>query len=200
MPRQSDKNSEPLKELPVLAFKTQKQFEKWLARNHNKLEGLWLRFFKKDSGEKTITYQEALDEALCYGWIDGQLKKYDDKSWLQKFTPRRKRSVWSKRNIDNIKRLIELGKMKPSGLEKVEEAKKNGSWEKAYDSSKNMKIPDDFLKELSKNTKAKSFFETLNKANKYAITWRLQTAKKPETREKRMNIILEMLTEEKKIH
>lgn len=128
------------------------------------------------------------------------MKKNDDKSWIQRFTPRRPKSVWSKRNVEYVERLSALGKIKPSGLKKIEEAKADGSWAKAYDSPKNMEIPNDFLKKLNKNKKAKMFFETLNKANKYAIAWRLQTAKKPETRSKRMNIILEMLSEEKKFH
>ncbi|MGI8952877.1 MAG: YdeI/OmpD-associated family protein [Chitinophagaceae bacterium] len=188
------------KELNILSFKTPKEFEKWLSKNHNISNGIWLRFFKKDSGEKTITYSEALDEALCYGWIDGQADKYDDKSWIQRFTPRRAKSIWSKRNTNHIERLTALGKMKPSGLCEVEKAKADGRWEKSYDSQSTTTIPDDFMKELSKNKKAKAFFESLNKANKYAIAWRLQTAKKLETREKRMKAILEMLSKGEKFH
>lgn len=188
------------KELSMLSFATQKQFEEWLAKYFDKEEGLWLRFYKKDSGEKSITYQEALDEALCYGWIDGQLKTYDEQSFLRKFTPRRPKSIWSKRNMEHIERLTSLGKMKTSGIEKVEAAKADGNWEAAYDSPSNMTIPEDFLGELEKDKKAKTFFESLNKANKYAIAWRLQTAKKPETRAKRMNVILEMLAKEEKFH
>ena len=193
-------NTEEKKEMPTLSFKTATGFERWLAKNHDKVNGIWLRFFKKESGVKTITYKEALDEALCYGWIDGQANKYDDTSWIQKFTPRRTKSMWSKRNTTYINRLAELGKMKPAGIAEVEKAKADGRWEKAYDSSSNMSFPDDFLKELSKKKKAKAFFESLNKANKYAIAWRLQTAKKPETKEKRMKIILEMLTKGEKFH
>ncbi len=192
------------KEPKTLSFKTAKAFEKWLAKNHENPIGIWLRFFKNESGEKTITYKEALDEALCYGWIDGWIdgraNKYDDTSWIQKFTPRRAKSIWSKRNTTYIDRLTELGKMKPAGVAEVEKAKADGRWEKAYDSPSNMSFPDDFMKELSKKKKAKTFFESLNKANKYAIAWRLQTAKKPETREKRMKIILEMLAKGEKFH
>ena len=187
-------------EPPVLSFKTSNAFEKWLAKNYDQVDGIQLRFFKKESGEKTITYKEAIDEALCYGWIDGQANKYDEVSWIQKFTPRRQRSIWSKKNTENIERLAALGKMKPSGLAEVEKAKADGRWEKAYDAASQMQIPDDFMKLLSKNKKAKAFFESLNKANKYAITWRLQTAKKPETREKRVKLILEMLSKEEKFH
>ncbi len=188
------------KELKTLSFKTPKAFEKWLGKNHNKVDGIWLKFFKKDSREKTITYAEALDEALCYGWIDGQANKYDEVSWIQKFTPRRSKSIWSKRNTTYIERLTEAGKMKPSGLAEVERAKADGRWEKAYDKPSDMKVPVDFIKKLLRNKKAKTFFESLNKANKYAIAWRLQTAKKPETREKRMKMIIEMLSKGEKFH
>lgn len=187
-------------ELKTLSFKTQKTFEKWLDKNRDTEKGIWLRLFKKDSGEKTITHAEALDEALCYGWIDGQANKYDDISWVQKFTPRSGKSIWSKRNTDNIERLTALGKMKPAGLAEVEKAKADGRWANAYNAASEMIIPEDFMKRLSKNKKAKTFFESLNRANKYSIAWRLQTAKKPETREKRMKAILEMMAEGKKFH
>ena len=188
------------KELKVISFKSANAFEKWLAKNHNKVNDILLRFFKKDSGKKTITYKEAVDESLCYGWIDGRADKFDDESWIQRFTPRRAKSIWSKRNTDNIERLTLLGKIKPSGLAEVEKAKADGRWTKAYDSPKEMQIPDDFMKQLSKNKKAKAFFETLNNTNKYAIGWRLQTAKKPETKEKRIKAIIEMLSKQQKFH
>ena len=188
------------KELKVLSFKTPNAFERWLAKNHDKVNGILLRFYKKDSEKESITYKEAVDEALCYGWIDGQANKFDDESWIQKFTPRGARSIWSKRNIDNIERLTTLKKMKPAGLDEVAKAKADGRWARAYDSPKEMQIPDDFMKALSKNKKAKTFFDTLNKTNKYAIGWRLQTAKKPETKEKRIKTIVEMLSKEQKFH
>lgn len=187
-------------DLPILSFKSQKDWSSWLAKNHVKSSGVWLRLFKKDSGVASVTYAEALDEALCYGWIDGQLDRYDEKSWLRKFTPRRPKSVWSKRNIDHVNRLVQAGKMKPAGLQEVEAAKADGRWGRAYDSPSAMQVPDDFLKKLSRDKKAKAFFETLNKANTYAIAWRLQTAKKPETRAKRMQALLEMLRRGEKIH
>jgi uncharacterized protein YdeI (YjbR/CyaY-like superfamily) len=190
----------PDKDVVTLAFQAQKDWRRWLAKNHSISNGIWLRFFKKGSGTKSVTYAEALDEALCYGWIDGQLKKFDAESYLQKFTPRRPKSIWSKRNKDHTDRLISLGKMTPAGLREIEAAKTDGRWEQAYDSPSAMQIPQDFLKELSKDKKAKSFFESLNKANTYAIAWRLQTAKKPETREKRMKTILDMLKHGKKFH
>lgn len=159
-----------------------------------------MRFYKKNSGIASVTHEEALDEALCFGWIDGQLNKFDDKSWLQKFTPRNDKSIWSKRNADRCEQLIKLGKMKPAGFEEIEAAKANGRWEKAYDSPANMKIPEDFMVKLSKNKKALKFFETLNRTSLYSIAWRLQTAKKPETREKRMTQIIEMLSKGEKFH
>lgn len=187
-------------EAPVLAFKTPKAWNKWLAKNHADPTGIWLRFFKKASAEKSITYLEALQEGLCYGWIDGQTNKYDEKSWIQRFTPRRKRSIWSKRNIGFAEQLIKVGRMMPSGLREFENAKADGRHSSAYDPPSKMEIPADFLKALSKNKKAKAFFESLNKANTYAITWRLQTAKKPETRDKRMKLILQMMKARKKFH
>jgi uncharacterized protein YdeI (YjbR/CyaY-like superfamily) len=188
------------KDAPTKWFASSSAWEKWLATNHAKADGIWLRIFNKKSGEKTVTYGEAVDEALCYGWIDGQKKKFDSDSWIQKFTPRRARSIWSKRNIEHIERLTNEKRMKAPGLKAFEEAKKEGRLAAAYDSPSNATTPDDFLKRLGKNKKANAFFDSLNKANKYAITWRLQTAKKPETRERRMNIILEMLAKGEKFH
>jgi uncharacterized protein YdeI (YjbR/CyaY-like superfamily) len=184
----------------VMSFETTDQWRKWLEKNHADSPGLWLRMYKKASGIKTITYLEALHEALCYGWIDGQVKPFDETSWIQKFTPRRKRSMWSKRNIGFAEQLIKDGKMTSAGLKEIEEAKADGRWEAAYDSPSNMTVPEDFLKELTKNKKAEEFFKTLNKSNTYAIAWRLQTAKKPETREKRMKQILEMMAKGEKFH
>ena len=188
------------KDAPTKSFASASAWEKWLAANDAKSDGIWLRIFNKESGKKTVTYAEALDEALCYGWIDGQKKKFDSDSWIQKFTPRRARSIWSKRNIEHIERLTNEKRMKAAGLKTFEDAKKSGQLAAAYDSPSNSKTPDDFLKLLEKNKKAKDFFDSLNKANKYAITWRLQTAKKPETREKRMSTILEMLAKGEKFH
>ena len=186
--------------LPIISFKSPKDWASWLDKNHAKSNGIWLRLFKKDSGVASVTYAEALDEALCYAWIDGQLEKCDEKSWLRKFTPRRPKSVWSKKNIEHANRLIQAGKMKPAGLKEVEAAKADGRWGRAYDSPSAMQVPEDFLKELSKGKNAKAFFENLNKANTYAIAWRLQTAKKPETRAKRIQAILEMLKRGERFH
>ena len=187
-------------ELDIIAFATSKHWARWLAKHHARPEGIWLRLFKKDSGVASITYSEALDEALCYGWIDGQTKKHDDLSWLRKFTPRRARSVWSKRNREHIARLTKAGRMQPAGLRAVEAAKADGRWDQAYDSPGNMVMPADFLALLAANKKAHAFFQTLNKANTYAIAWRLQTAKKPETRQRRMAAIIDMLAQGEKLH
>ena len=188
------------KDFPVLFFDSQEEWRTWLEQNHNDARGVWLRFYKKGSGITSLNYDGALDEALCFGWIDGQSKSSDEMSYLQKFTPRRAKSIWSKRNIEHIARLTEEGKMKPSGLKEAEAAKADGRWERAYDSPGNLSIPEDFLRELSKDKNALTFFESLNKENIYAITWRLQTAKKTETRERRMKIILGMLSRGEKFH
>lgn len=168
--------------------------------HHASSNGIWLRFFKKGSGTASVTYDEALDEALCCGWIDGQLKKYDAKSWLRKFTPRGPKSAWSKRNVEHVRRLCKAGRMKPAGLKQVEAAQADGRWRRAYDSPSAMRMPQDFLVRLAKNKQALKFFESLNRANTYAIAYRLQTAKKPETREKRVKSILQMLASGQKFH
>lgn len=187
-------------EIPVISFESNEEWTNWLEQNQNCSKGIWLRFYKKDSGITSISHDEALATALCYGWIDGQLDKYDSLSYLHKFTPRSSKSIWSKKNIEIVLRLEKDGKIKPSGMKQIKDAKADGRWEKAYDSQSNMTLPDDFLNELAKNKKALAFYETLNKANKYAIFFRLQTAKKPETRQKRLITILDKLSTEKKFH
>ncbi len=186
--------------LPIMVFKTAQEWEKWMAKNYASSKGIWLQFYKKASGVPSVKYPEAVEVSLCYGWIDGQANKYDENSYLQRFTPRRPKSIWAKKNIERVTRLIASGRMKPSGLKEIEAAKADGRWEMAYDSPATMEIPNDFLKELSKNQKAKTFFGTLNKTNIYSITWRLQTAKKPETKQKRMKAIIEMLAKGQKFH
>lgn len=188
------------KKMPIKAFATQQKWCEWLEKNHSAADGIWLRIFKKDSKKKTVTHEEALDEALCFGWIDGQRNRHDEISFLQKFTPRRARSVWSKRNCENVARLIKEKRMHSAGLREVEAAKKDGRWDKAYDSPKNMQMPADFLKELKKDKKAYEFFKTLNKTNTFAIAFRLHTAKKEETRERRMKAFLTMLAKGEKLY
>ncbi len=187
-------------ELQIKTFSSSRKFREWLSKNYNKKEGVWLRLFKKDSGKKTFSHAEALEEALCYGWIDGQGKKYDDESWIIKFTPRREKSIWSKRNREQVDRLIKEKRMTEHGLKEVEKAKADGRWAAAYDSPKNMEVPKDFIDELKKNKKAYEFFKSLNKTNTYAIAWRLQTAKKPETRERRMKKFLDMMKRSEKFY
>jgi uncharacterized protein YdeI (YjbR/CyaY-like superfamily) len=187
--------------MKTLAFKSAKGFRAWLGKNHAVcLEGIWLRIFKKDSGKPTITHVEALDQALCFGWIDGQRKAFDVESFIQKFTPRRSRSPWSKLNRQHVGRLSEAGLMTPAGLAQVEAAKADGRWQAAYDSPRAAAPPADFLRALEKSKKAKKFFATLNRANIYAIVYRLQTAKKPETRVRRMETILAMMKCGEKFH
>jgi len=159
-----------------------------------------LRIFKKASGRPSITYAEALDEALCFGWIDGLKHSHDELSWLQKFTPRRPRSGWSKINTQHAERLIRAGQMQPPGRAQVEAAKNDGRWTAAYHSSMHATFPDDFLTALGKNKSAKAFFDSLNQANRYAIAYRLQTAKRPETRQRRMETILGMLRRGESFH
>lgn len=187
-------------ELPVRSFASAAAFATWLGKNHARSPGLWLRFFKKAAAGKCLTHKDALDAALCYGWIDGQLKKFDGMSYLHKFMPRGARSVWSKVNREHVERLTKEGRMQLAGLAAVAAAKKDGRWGKAYDSPRNLEVPADFLKALAKNKKAKLFFDTLNRANRYSIAWRLQTAKKLETRQKRMDAIIAMLSRNEKFH
>ena len=186
--------------IPIIEFETAGAFEIWLEAHQDHSEGFWLKIFKKNANRKSISYAEALDVALCYGWIDSQKKALDEQAYLQKFSPRRAKSIWSKVNIGHTERLIREGRMRPAGLKAIEKAKEDGSWEKAYDPSSKMTIPADFLKALSNNKQAEAFFMSLNKANLFAIGFRLQTAKKQETREKRMKEMLEMLAKGEKFY
>jgi uncharacterized protein YdeI (YjbR/CyaY-like superfamily) len=183
-----------------IAFPSQREWARWLAKNHADSTGMWLRFFKRAGGTPSVSHAEALAIALCYGWIDGQLKTHDEESWLRKFTPRRPKSIWSKRNCELVEQLAAAGQMKPAGLKEMEVAKADGRWDRAYDSPSKMTLPADFLRELTKNKNARLFFKTLNKANRYAIAWRLQTAKKPETRDRRMKAIIAMLAKGQAFH
>ena len=186
--------------METLAFKSVHEFRAWLRRNHARSDGILLRVYKKGSGVPTVTYAEALDEALCYGWIDGQKGRGDEQSWLQKFTPRRRGSGWSKRNTDHAQRLIDAGEMMPAGQKEIDAAKADGRWGAAYDAFGSATIPEDFLAELARNRKAQAFFRTLDKTNLFSIVYRLQTAKKPETREKRRQAIIAMLARGEKFH
>lgn len=197
-PKSTHKPSTP--DLPILSFETCSQWREWLVHNHSQQDGIWLRLYKKGSGIKSITHEEALDEALCFGWIDALGKSYDSQSWILKFTPRRAKSMWSKRNRDNVVRLIQEKRMTEFGKKEIEKAKKDGRWNAAYDSPKHMVAPDDFLALLSTDTDAEAFYKTLNKANTYAILWRLQTAKTPQVRTKRLHALFNMMKARKKLH
>lgn len=187
-------------ELPIIPFPTAEAFEAWLALNHDSSKGIWLQIFKKNSGVPTVSYAEAVEISLCYGWIDSQLKSIDEKSYKQKFTPRGSKSIWSKINTEHVKRLNKLGRMKPSGMAAVNAAKADGRWDNAYASPTSMTLPEAFLQALEKNKKAKNMFESLNKTNKYAIGFRLQTAKKPETVDRRIQQFITMLEKGEKLH
>jgi uncharacterized protein YdeI (YjbR/CyaY-like superfamily) len=187
-------------EFPILPFANKKKWADWLAKQHDKSSGVWLKLGKKDSGIASVTYEEALDVALCYGWIDGQKKGFDEKYWLQKFTPRGPKSIWSKINTEKAEKLIKSGEMKPAGSKAIEAAKGDGRWDAAYASQKNISVPEDFQAALDKNEKAKAFFATLNSVNRYAILFRIQTAKKAETRAKRIQQFIEMLEKSEKIY
>ena len=180
-------------ELPTLPFESKNEFAEWLAKNHDKSAGAWLKLAKKDAEILSVTYKEAVNVALCYGWIDGQAKSFDDKYWLVKFTPRRSKSIWSQINTKRVEQLIASGEMKPSGLKAVEAAKQDGRWDAAYASQKNISVPADFQSALSKNEKAKAFFESLTGSKRYSFLFRIETAKKAETRIKRILQFVEML-------
>ena len=184
---------------PIVPFESKKKWSDWLAKQHNKSSGLWLKLAKKDSGISSITYEEALEIALCYGWIDGQKKGFDDKYWLQKFTPRGRKSIWSKINTEKAERLITSGEMKPAGLKAIEAAKLDGRWDAAYASQKNITIPVDFQAALDENQPAKAFYETLKNSERYPFLFRIHQAKRPETRARRIQQYVEMLEKQHKI-
>lgn len=187
-------------DLPIVLFEQPKDWLLWLDQNHATSAGLWLRLAKKASGLQSVTYAEALTAALCYGWIDGQKKGYDDTSWLQKFTSRAAKSIWSKINREKALQLIQDGQMKPAGLQAIERAQQNGQWEAAYDSHRTATVPEDFQAELDRNPPAKAFFATLKSGNRYAILFRIQTAKKAETRARRIQQFVTMLEKNEKVH
>jgi len=196
----SPSKSAPKPELPVLFFESGEEWAAWLAENHDTSPGVWLRFAKKGSGIRSLTYAPALEEALRYGWIDGQAKRQDDDWYVQKFIKRAKRSIWSKVNRDKVEALIAAGRMEPAGQAEIDRAKADGRWDAAYDSPKNATVPEDLQAALDANPKAKEHFATLNSQNRYGILFRLQTAKKPETRVKRIAEFVAMLERGEKLH
>lgn len=186
--------------LPVLPFASQADWEAWLASHHASSDGLWLKVAKKASGIPSLDYEEAVEGALCYGWIDGQKASYDESYWLQRFTPRRPRSSWSLKNRQKAEDLIAQGRMQPAGLQEVELARADGRWEAAYSWKDSMVVPEDLQRALDENPAAQAFFETLDSANRYAILHRLATAKKAETRQRNMARFVAMLAAGEKIY
>ena len=183
-----------------LLFKNARAFETWLKKNHGASEGLWLRIAKLGAKEPSVTYPEAVEIALCWGWIDGQKKGVDGAHFLQRFTPRRARSIWSKINVDKVAALIEAGRMPAPGYALIEAAKADGRWAQAYDGARTSAVPEDLLAALEAEPRAKAFFATINAANRYAVLWRIQTAVKSETRAKRIAELVEMLARGETIH
>jgi uncharacterized protein YdeI (YjbR/CyaY-like superfamily) len=186
--------------LPRLAFRDQQAWADWLQINHGTSSGLWIQLAKKGSAGRSLSYAEAVEVALCYGWIDGQSKANNATSWLQKFTPRRKRSIWSKINREKAERLISEGRMQPAGLAEVGRARQDGRWEAAYDSPHVATVPADFQTALKNSPQASAFFGTLNSQNRFAILFRLQTAKKSGTRARRIEQFIRMLENHEKLY
>lgn len=186
--------------LPVRLFKRGADWTTWLGKHHATSRGLWLRLAKRHSGKISVTYAEALDVALCHGWIDGQGRRFDAWSWLLKFTPRGPRSIWSKRNRQRALALIKAGRMKPFGLAAIKNAKRTGRWQAAYDSPRAAVVPKDFQAALDRLASAKAFFATLDRRNKYAIFFRVTTAKKGDTRAQRIQQFVRMLAERRVLY
>lgn len=187
-------------ELPVLAFASAEDWRAWLDEHHDTSPGLWLRIARKGTGVSSVTYSEALDVALCYGWIDGQKKKYDDTTWVQRFTPRGPRSRWSRINRDRAQALIDAGRMCPAGQREVDRARADGRWESAYAGQRTATVPDDLAAALADNPAAAEFFATLDSANRYSVLYRVQDAKRPETRARRIATFVAMLARGEKLH
>jgi uncharacterized protein YdeI (YjbR/CyaY-like superfamily) len=187
-------------DLQTRQFRSPAAWEKWLAAHHESTGGIWIKFAKKDSGIATVVYKEALDVALCYGWIDGQVKSVDAAFYLQRFTPRRAKSTWSKINCGHVARLIEAGKMQPAGLKQIDAAKADGRWDAAYAGPKNVSAPEDLLAALKASPVAEKFFQTLSSRNRYAILYRIHDAKRAETRMTRIENFVKMLEAGKTLH
>jgi uncharacterized protein YdeI (YjbR/CyaY-like superfamily) len=184
----------------ALAFASRDEWEAWLAEQHETADGVWLKLAKKGSGTVSVSRPEALEVALSYGWIDGQARRLDDEWWLQRFTPRRARSRWSKINRAKAIEMIERGEMKPAGLREVERAKADGRWDAAYDAPSTAGVPDDLRRALDENEVAREFFESLDSRNRYAILHRIEEAKRPETRARRIAKFVAMLSERQKLY
>ncbi|MDH6136785.1 uncharacterized protein YdeI (YjbR/CyaY-like superfamily) [Kitasatospora sp. MAA4] len=187
-------------ELETVEFPTAAALEAWLTEHGTDCPGVWLKFAKKAPGVEALTYAEALEVALCHGWIDGQKAAFDDRYWLQRFTPRRARSRWSRINRDKAEALIAEGRMHPAGLAEVERARADGRWDAAYASARTAEVPADLAAALAAEPAAARFFETLDGANRYAVLYRVQEPKKPETRARRIEKFVAMLAAGQKLH
>ena len=185
---------------PVKSFKSASVYEEWLKKNHKKADGLWIKMAKANTGIASVKYPDVLDIALCYGWIDGTRRGFDENYFLQKFTPRRSKSIWSAINIKKVEKLISDGRMQDAGLAAIEEAKKNGQWDKAYQSQANIEVPALLQKALDKNKKAKAFFAKLSSQNRYSILYRLHQVKREETRIKKIGEYIKMLERHETIY
>lgn len=185
---------------PILAFATPNEWEAWLECNGVTASGIWIEFAKRDSGIASINYAQALDVALCFGWIDGQAKSLGKTKYIQRFTPRGRRSIWSKINCAKAEALIAQKAMRAAGLAQVEAAKSDGRWERAYEGQRNMTVPHDFEARLATNGKARDFFATLDSRNRYAILFRIHEAKTPETRTRRIEKFMDMLARGETLH
>ena len=185
---------------PIRAFKSQTEFETWLDKNYDKTEGVWIRFAKKGSGIRSVTHPEALESALCYGWIDALRLPESETTYLQRFLPRRPKSLWSQINREKAVSLSATGRMRPSGHAEIERAKQDGRWDKAYPSPANAEMSPEFKRELERHPRAKAFFETISRVNRYAILWRLATARNEETRQKLSQKFIDMLEKGETLH
>jgi uncharacterized protein YdeI (YjbR/CyaY-like superfamily) len=190
----------PADDLPVMSFASQDDWETWLDGQHQTSSGLWLKIAKKDAGPRTVSYPEALVVALCFGWIDGQKRTFDEVHWLQRFTPRKAKSKWSRINRDKAQELIDAGRMRPAGQREVELAKADGRWEAAYEGQRTITVPPDLAEALAANDAAREFFATLTGANRYAVLYRINDAKRPETRARRIATYVAMLADGKTLH
>jgi uncharacterized protein YdeI (YjbR/CyaY-like superfamily) len=184
----------------IRAFATKKAWAKWLDANHAKATGIWIKLPKQGVDLASVSRKEALDLALCYGWIDATARRVDDEYWVQRFTPRRPRSTWSKINCTRVEELIAAGEMQPSGLREIERAKADGRWEAAYSGPRAVTVPDDLQRALAKHKGARDFFASLDSRNRYAILHRLEIAGKPETRARRLEKFVEMLRKKERIY
>jgi uncharacterized protein YdeI (YjbR/CyaY-like superfamily) len=186
--------------LPILPFESVHSLESWLAEHHSTSPGIWLQIAKKGSGIPTVTYVQAVEVALCFGWIDGQKASYDDATFLQRFTPRRSRSKWSQTNVEKVHELRAAGRMRPAGLAQVEAAQADGRWQAAYGGMATMEVPGDLQAALDANPAAAEFFASISRANRYAVLYRVHAATRPETRARRIATIVDMLAEQRTFH